>query len=555
MYVSDGGGLGTGSVTWNCDTTYVLTETVFVNSGDVLNIEPGTVIQGRSGVITDTITYTLSNGNPSLRVDYLFAQLAGSLVVSRGAQILAEGTESCPIVFTYEGDPMDDSSGADLRGKWGGLVVCGEGELNTWDGEDLAEGVMDLTGAQRHQYGGNAAPEGSSGTIRYVSLRHASTSLGVNQFGNGNETNALQLCGVGSGTELDHIECIASADDGIQVMGGLAELKYVVSAFHDEAALQADQGWQGKLQHALFVVDEAIGGAEYAVDLEGDDFSDFDVSMTFMPYTVPQMFNVTSVGQGESLAWRLHKGGGVQLHNSLTIGFGHGMVLLDADPCDAWELLLFGETLIANNRFWDIGMNNAIDELISYEDGFVWNGTEVVQAHFIENGNLALNAEVDAEFTIENGFVLDPIDLTPTNMAFALDAEDYPSDGWFDPVGYIGAFEPDGGNWATCWTYAEHLGLFGEVEDNSGGTVWGCTYAFACNFNPDASADDGTCEITSCAGCTLVEATNFDPNALFDDGTCWIEEAPLCPADLDGDGTASTADLLIFLAAFGEDCP
>ncbi|MGB0138058.1 MAG: hypothetical protein ACPF83_12540, partial [Flavobacteriales bacterium] len=39
-------GSGTGTTTWTCDNTYFLDGYVFVNSGQVLTIEPGTVIKG-----------------------------------------------------------------------------------------------------------------------------------------------------------------------------------------------------------------------------------------------------------------------------------------------------------------------------------------------------------------------------------------------------------------------------------------------------------------------------------------------------------------------------
>ena len=70
--VGDANGMGTGTVTWSCDSLYVLTETVFVNPGDALTILPGTVIQGRTGIVSDTLTFTLPNGNPSPRQDYIF---------------------------------------------------------------------------------------------------------------------------------------------------------------------------------------------------------------------------------------------------------------------------------------------------------------------------------------------------------------------------------------------------------------------------------------------------------------------------------------------------
>ena len=53
-YISDNAGAGTGTATWTCDTTYVLTGPVFVNAGHTLTIEPGTVVKmgGTIGAVT-----------------------------------------------------------------------------------------------------------------------------------------------------------------------------------------------------------------------------------------------------------------------------------------------------------------------------------------------------------------------------------------------------------------------------------------------------------------------------------------------------------------------
>ena len=47
----------------------------------------------------------------------------------------------------------------------------------------------------------------------------------------------------------------------------------------------------------------------------------------------------------------------------------------------------------------------------------------------------------------------------------------------------------------------------------------GCTDDTACNFDPNALNDDGSCDF-SCYGCTAVNACNYDPNATIDDGSC-----------------------------------
>ena len=55
-------------------------------------------------------------------------------------------------------------------------------------------------------------------------------------------------------------------------------------------------------------------------------------------------------------------------------------------------------------------------------------------------------------------------------------------------------------------------GIFG------GGVVGsGCTDPGACNFDPSAFPDDGSCEYNSCVGCMDESACNFDEDALIDD--------------------------------------
>ena len=68
--------------------------------------------------------------------------------------------------------------------------------------------------------------------------------------------------------------------------------------------------------------------------------------------------------------------------------------------------------------------------------------------------------------------------------------------------------------------------------------ITGCTDATACNYNPNATADDGSCEFSSCAGCTEIFSCNFDPNATIDDGSC-ILPYDIVYEDLDGDGIGS----------------
>ena len=141
--------------------------------------------------------------------------------------------------------------------------------------------------------------------------------------------------------------------------------------------------------------------------------------------------------------------------------------------------------------------------------------------------------------------------------------------------------------------YAEGMFLSFPVD------VAGCQDASACNFNPDATFDDGSCAMNDecgvcggsgiaegdcdcdgnvldalgiCGGdcgndfnsngicdnaeifgCTYNTAINYNPEATIDDGSC---EGVFnsCPSDLSGNGNVGSEDLLIFLADFDLSC-
>jgi hypothetical protein len=55
-------------------------------------------------------------------------------------------------------------------------------------------------------------------------------------------------------------------------------------------------------------------------------------------------------------------------------------------------------------------------------------------------------------------------------------------------------------------------------------------------------------------GCTYPDAPNYNPNATVDNGSCELSATNDCPFDTDGNGTVGSGDLLNFLAAYGTPC-
>ena len=82
-------------VHWTSNNTYILDGLVFVEQGAKLYIEPGTVIKGKEVPTTGDNT--------------------SAWIITRGAQIFAEGTKSRPIIFTAESDDYSPSGATTMR--------------------------------------------------------------------------------------------------------------------------------------------------------------------------------------------------------------------------------------------------------------------------------------------------------------------------------------------------------------------------------------------------------------------------------------------------------
>lgn len=104
-----------------------------------------------------------------------------------------------------------------------------------------------------------------------------------------------------------------------------------------------------------------------------------------------------------------------------------------------------------------------------------------------------------------------------------------------------------GGNWQASWVSNGTPGA-----PNS--SAFGCNDPNSCNFNSNAILGDPSQCTYDCFGCTYPSADNFTAGATLDDGSCTFTSANPCPADLNGDGSVTTADLLVFLVDFGGTC-
>jgi hypothetical protein len=191
---------------------YIIQGNVYVTNNAILTIEPGTVIIGDS-------------------------ESKGTLIVTKGAQLIAEGLETDPIVFT-------SNKSIKKAGDWGGILILGDAPINKFGTYSSVNYDLDpsLT-----TYGGlNSAS--SSGVLKFVRIEYAGKKpRGMENF------NALLLGGIGNKTILENIMVSYAAGDAFEVLGGEPVMAKMVSYKTNGIDFKFTLGAQAKIDNSLAV--------------------------------------------------------------------------------------------------------------------------------------------------------------------------------------------------------------------------------------------------------------------------------------------------------------
>ena len=408
-------GNGTGTVTWKKNKEYILEGKVFVNDGQVLTIEPGTVIKARQGQ----------------------GAASSALIVARGGKIIAEGTAVDPIIFTAEGDNLSGALDENDRGLWGGIILLGNAPLNTLNSEAHIEGIP--ISEPRGIYGGQT-PEDNSGILKYVSIRHTGTDLGQD-----NEINGLTLGGVGNATTVEDIEIIASADDGIEIFGGTVNIKRAVVVNCSDDAIDIDQGYQGNLQFLCLIQNENYGDKLLEIDGATNP-------ITALPYTRPIIYNVTGIGRGSLISNSLvvfRNNASGTIANSIFVDQNKGIgIEYSSVRLNSYSQLENKDLNLKNNIFHNVNESKASE--LFYITAVNDEDITALQSNLNQYFFNAENRIADPEFsTSESGYFLTSV----SDVVFQSPAST-PSV-YFDEAPYKGAF--GNYNWVGDWSLTGQL--------------------------------------------------------------------------------------------------
>jgi hypothetical protein len=340
----------------------LLQNKVYVKNGATLTILPGTIIRG------DLSTQ-------------------GTLIITKGSNIIAEGTQNQPIIFT-----SNESVGNRAEGDWGGLVILGSAINNQPGGVANIEG---LAPSSDTEFGGTNDND-NSGILKYVRVEFGGIPLQPNK-----EINGVTFGSVGDQTLVDYVQVSFSGDDSFEWFGGTVDCKHLISYKSTDDDFDTDFGYRGRVQFGLIIRDNIMYDA--AGDSNGLESDNDATGSSNLPQTSAVFSNLTIVGPksdgalpvGETFekAFRIRRNSSISIFNSLIVGWEKGLSIEGA----AVETNVQNGTLVfANNIMADFETGtNCVTALDQFYSTF-----------FIQNSNDTLTTVVDINWV--NPFVSNP---------------------------------------------------------------------------------------------------------------------------------------------------
>ena len=310
-------------------TNYILSGIVYIVNNAKMTVQPGVTVKG----------------------DYVGANVA-ALVITRGAKLIADGTQEKPIVFT-------SNSPVPRSGDWGGIVICGKAQVNTaFTGTGGGAGILEVEGGINNSFGdglagGGATPNNAdnSGILRYVRIEYAGYAYQPDK-----EINSLTMAAVGSGTVIDYIQVTYAKDDAFEWFGGTVNCKHLIAYKTQDDDFDSDNGFSGKVQFGIVLRDSTIADISRSEAFESDNDAGGSINS---PQTKAVFSNLTLIGpratisnNGNSLylaAAHVRRNTGISIYNSVILGWPAG-VLIDARNGRAVESNILDSTIRFKNN-------------------------------------------------------------------------------------------------------------------------------------------------------------------------------------------------------------
>jgi hypothetical protein len=402
---------------------YLIRGQVFVKEGEILTIEPGSVIFGDKAS-------------------------KGTLIIAPGGKIIAEGTPTQPIVFTSS-QKVESRD----RGDWGGLVLLGKAQVNQTN--PAIEGINPPI-----IYGGTDDAD-NSGILKYVRVEYAGIELTPN-----NETNSITLGGIGSGTTMEYCQVSYGGDDGFEWFGGTVNGNHLISLGMWDDDYDIDFGYRGKIQFAMAVRYPTFADQSGSNIVETDNGPN-DNSTAFLTEGVitnltaigPRLTNSQVINANYQHAVDMRRRTALTIANSVFVGMPRGIRMNQQSVYDNYNngtgVLLNNVMSAPSNTFAvGTGMSATVANLQTY---WTNNGNSTIAGTDFETpttgiyASLGLNLNILYGNNTQNFYPFNPTFEVTSGTLTTGASFNHPklTNTYFTPTTYVGAFGST--DWTAVW--------------------------------------------------------------------------------------------------------
>ena len=326
---------------------YLIVGDVFVTDSTTLTIEPGTVILG----------------------DF---KTKGSLTISNGSKIIADGTPTDPIIFS-------SNKSVKKPGDWGGIFVLGDAPTNNYGGESSLNYGLRPSSFESIKYGGENILS-NSGTLNYVRIEYAGKR--TKDFG---YFGGLTLAGIGKETIIENIMVSYCQGNSFNVFGGEVILDKMVSYRSNRNDYEFNHGTQSSIDNSLAIRSPYVSSPDGYRCLYIASFDKKEDADLTKPHTSVYASNMTLINVSEDLESDISVGlvkeavyikeqAAFTLNRSVISGFNPAVILDDKIKInnDNLQKIAFEKTYFNNckgNIFRKYNSNN--------EDLESWYGSRI----------------------------------------------------------------------------------------------------------------------------------------------------------------------------------
>ena len=405
------------------------------------NVDTGPAPAGGTGP-----TLTIAAGST-----LAFTDAADYLLINRGSSIDANGSPTAPITLTGFTDAVTNTAGPEDVQLWGGVVINGNGITNNCTEAQRANNECHvLTEGQPSNYGGNDNTE-SSGSLRYVVVKHTGFEVAP-----GDELNGITFNTVGSGTTVENVQVYSTFDDGFEFFGGAVNVSNAIFVYVRDDSIDFSDGYVGTIDTALVIHSQGDGNRCVEGDNIGEGRADGGEPLDTAPITRPTITNLTCITSN---------------NEDGTHGDSEGPILRRGPQAVIVDSVIFGgysEDPEANNECFEIDdgvtrdfaqqglttMNHTIIACAQATKDSLSNGDDI--SEWVLGANPSTNG-ADYSFNTDNVIILDA-----QNANVQVLDSFYTATQFFDDTGTEFTVTPDSGkvgavtrddDWTSPWSF------------------------------------------------------------------------------------------------------